>query len=100
MVEGLNAMGVRMPREPEGTFYAFASVADLPPPLNDGFGFFRAALREKVITVPGIFFDVRPRGRKPVKSPLGAFVRFSYGPPLAVVNEGLDRIAAMTRRAR
>jgi hypothetical protein len=46
-------MGVRFDRFPEGTFYGWGNVAGLPPPLNEGMSFFRAALERKVITVPG-----------------------------------------------
>jgi aspartate/methionine/tyrosine aminotransferase len=100
MVERLTSMGVSFPREPEGTFYAFGSVANLPAPLNDGFAFFRAALQVKVITVPGVFFDLLPRGQKPASSKLSTFVRFSYGPPLETVDTGLRRLDEMIQSAR
>ena len=32
---------------PDGTFYVWGNVAGLPPPLNDGMGFFRAALEQQ-----------------------------------------------------
>ena len=32
--------------------------------LNDGMGFFKAALEKKVIVVPGEFFDVNPGKRR------------------------------------
>ena len=44
MLAGLERLGVRFDRVPDGTFYCWGNVADLPPPLNDGMGFFRAAL--------------------------------------------------------
>ena len=44
MVAGLERMGVRLDRVPDGTFYAWGNVGGLPPPLNDGMRFFRAAL--------------------------------------------------------
>ena len=64
MLSRLERLGVRFDRVPDGTFYAWGNVADLPPPLNDGMGFFRAALEQKVITVPGEFFDVNPGKRR------------------------------------
>ena len=46
-------------------------VGALPPPLDDGMGFFRAALDKQVITVPGEFFDVNPgKRRQPARLPL------------------------------
>ncbi len=98
-VERLRGMGLRMPREPEGTFYAWASVEDLPPPLDDGFSFFRAALERKVMTVPGVFFDVNPGKRRPGTSRLRQYLRFSYGAPIDAVRKGLDRLGEMVAEA-
>ncbi|MEK7865599.1 MAG: pyridoxal phosphate-dependent aminotransferase [Planctomycetota bacterium] len=100
MVERLRAMGVEFPREPEGTFYCWGSVAGLPRPLRDGMRFFREALRHRVLTVPGEFFDVNPGKRRTGRSPLSPFVRFSFGPPIEVVRRGLDRLERMIRSAR
>ncbi|HEX7664824.1 MAG TPA: pyridoxal phosphate-dependent aminotransferase, partial [Polyangiaceae bacterium] len=59
----LERMGISFDKVPDGTFYLWGNVAALPAPLNDGMGFFRAALDKKVITVPGEFFDVNPGKR-------------------------------------
>ena len=56
----LERLGIRIDRATEGTFYVWGNVEKLPPPLNDGMGFFRAALERRVIVVPGEFFDVNP----------------------------------------
>lgn len=95
----LREAGVEFPREPEGTFYAFGSVARLKPPLNDGVAFFRAALEHRVLTVPGEYFDVNPFRRRPGPSPLAGWVRFSFGPPMGNLSAGLDRLCAMIGRA-
>jgi aspartate/methionine/tyrosine aminotransferase len=50
MLERLKGMGLLFPREPEGTFYCWGSVETLPPPVDDGFEFFREALKKQVIT--------------------------------------------------
>lgn len=97
LVGRLKGMGLTFAREPEGTFYGFASVAGLRPPLNDGFAFFREALQRKVITVPGVFFDVNPGKRRTGPSPLAPYVRFSFGAPYGVVERGLDRLEEMIR---
>ena len=76
------------------TFYVWGSVAGLPPPLNDCFGFFKEALKHKVMTVPGTFFDVNP-GRTRSKSSLTHWLRFSFGPPEQNVLMGLDRLEKM-----
>jgi len=97
-VARLKEMGVTMPREPEGTFYAWGSVADLPRGLNDGMSFFREALQQQVMVVPGEFFDVNPGRRRRGTSPLAPWVRFSFGAPMATVERGLDRLVKMARR--
>jgi N-succinyldiaminopimelate aminotransferase len=98
MVRRLREMGIRPDLDPEGTFYCWASVADLPAPLSTGMGFFRAGLEQKVITVPGEFFDVNPGKRRTARgSRFRSHVRFSFGPPLAALESGLDRLEAMVR---
>jgi len=93
MLSRLERMGVRFDRVPDGTFYAWGNVAALPAPLNDGMGFFRAALAKKVITVPGEFFDVNPGKRRHGRaSRFRDYVRFSFGPSLDVLERALGRL--------
>lgn len=100
LLERLTAIGATFDRPPEGTFYAWANLSALPPPLNDGLGLFRAALEQKVITVPGMFFDVNPgRRRNADHSRFRAYTRFSFGPPLPVLERACDRIEALVRHA-
>jgi aspartate/methionine/tyrosine aminotransferase len=100
MVERLRAMGFRLDVEPEGTFYVWASAERLPPSINDGMSFFRAALERKVICVPGDFFDVNPGKRRAGRpSRFRQHLRFSFGPPKALVSEALDRLEAMVKEA-
>lgn len=97
MLQHLKDMGVLFPRDPEGTFYCWGSVEALPSPLNDGFQFFREALKSKVITVPGEFFDVNPAKHRKDPPRLKPFVRFSFGAPMPVVREGVARLESMAR---
>jgi hypothetical protein len=99
MVERLAGMGIRCARPSEGTFYVWASLAGLRPPLCDGDVFFRRALERRVMTVPGRFFDVNPRKQRAGASPLASWTRFSFGPPEANVRTGLERLEAMIARA-
>lgn len=93
MLAGLKDLGVRVDAEPQGTFYCWGSVEDLPAPMNTGMGFFRKGLEAKVITVPGEFFDVNPGKRRAGRaSRFKTYVRFSFGPSEAVVREGLKRL--------
>lgn len=97
-VERVRGMGMTLDSAPMGAFYCFAGLDNLPPGLRDGHDFFRAALEQQVIVVPGEFFDVNPgKRRSHIPSRLKQFVRISFGPELAVVREGLDRLDALIR---
>jgi aspartate/methionine/tyrosine aminotransferase len=105
MVERLKGLGIRFAKEPEGTFYCWCSLEDLAPPFDDAMTFFRRALEHKVLTVPGEFFDVNPGKRRRGESPYRSWMRFSFGPPMDNMNQGLDRLERMltvsrTRRKR
>ena len=100
MLARLREIGVRFEADAEGTFYVWGSVAELPPPLDTGMGFFRGALEERVITVPGEFFDVNPGRERTGRSPLAPFVRFSFVPPIDTLRAGLDRLAGMIQETR
>ncbi|MGZ6141707.1 MAG: pyridoxal phosphate-dependent aminotransferase [Myxococcales bacterium] len=93
MIARLERIGIRPDRAPDGTFYVWGNLSSLPPPLNDGMGFFRAALERKVITVPGEFFDVNPGKRRSRRaSRFRSYTRFSFGPPQAQLDLALSRI--------
>jgi N-succinyldiaminopimelate aminotransferase len=101
MVGRLRGMGVGIDVEPEGTFYAWGKLSNLPPPLRDGMGLFRAALEHKVITVPGQFFDVNPgRRRSTQSSRFNDYARFSFGPHQTVLETACDRLEALIHAAR
>jgi aspartate/methionine/tyrosine aminotransferase len=99
MIQRLERMGIRADRAPDGTFYVWGNLAGLPPPLNEGMGFFRAALERKVITVPGEFFDVNPGKRRRGPSPYRQWMRFSFGPPMQNLEMGLDRLERMVKES-
>jgi len=99
MVESLAKMGIRANPSPRATFYAWASIAGLPAPLDDAMTFFRRALERKVMTVPGAFFDVNPGKRRRGPSPFRQWLRFSFGPPEDNVRMGLERLAEMIAEA-
>jgi aspartate/methionine/tyrosine aminotransferase len=100
MLDRLAAMGIGVAGSddggPEGAFYCFADLRELPEPLCDGMSFFRKALERRVITVPGVFFDVDPGKRRDhIASRLSGFVRLSFGPEREQVETGLDRLAEL-----
>jgi aspartate/methionine/tyrosine aminotransferase len=93
MLSRLDSLGVRFDRATDGTFYAWGNVKNLPAPLSDGMGLFRAALTKKVIVVPGEFFDVNPGKRRHGRaSRFRDYVRFSFGPAMETLERALTRL--------
>jgi aspartate/methionine/tyrosine aminotransferase len=96
MLSRLERLGVRFDRVPDGTFYVWGDVKNLPPPLADGMGLFRAALEKKVIVVPGEFFDVNPGKRRSGRvSRYKDHVRFSFGPAMPVLERATSLLEAL-----
>ena len=94
---------------PDSTFYIWLDLTTLEPALPEdsaleishGLSFFDALLKEKVIVVPGIFFDLNPAKRRDLfDSPCHHFVRISYGPKMDVLKMGMDGIERVVKRAR
>lgn len=92
MLQRLYAMGISADAKPTGAFYVWANLSNLPAPLNDGMAFFEAGLHEKVITVPGIFFDVNPGRRRRMNPRYKQYARISFGPEHATLKRGLDAL--------
>ncbi len=96
LIDGLRAAGLVVEHEPDGGFYVWASVANLPAPFNDGDAFFEAALAQRVITVPGTFFDINPGKRRGNHaSRFRQYLRFSFGPSEEAVTEAVRRLQHM-----
>src|SRR5262249_13859274 len=96
MIQRLDGVGNPPDPAPGGTFYVWGNLSALPPPLNDGMGFFRAALEKKVITVPGEFFDVNPGKRRSRRaSRFRSYSRFSFGAPQPQLEEALARMQVL-----
>jgi aspartate/methionine/tyrosine aminotransferase len=95
----LQEIGFKFPYMPNSTFYLWLDLSDLPEGINDGLNFFQACLEEKVIVVPGIFFDLNPSRRRDLfDSPCHHFVRLSYGPRMDVLEKGLDSIQRIVKK--
>ena len=91
----LRLMGVKVPHAPLGTFYVWGDVSALPAPYDDADELFRAALRRRVLVVPGRFFDVNPGRKRPDDAAYRQWVRFSFGPPEENVRLGLSRLGQL-----
>lgn len=103
VVGRLRAMGFRIPDEdvPNSTFYLWLDLSALPETINDGLNFFNECLKEKVIVVPGIFFDLNPAKRRDLfDSPCHHFVRLSYGPRMETLKLGMDSIERIVKKHR
>jgi aspartate/methionine/tyrosine aminotransferase len=100
LLSRLERLGVRFDRSPDGTFYGWGNVSALPAPLNEGMGLFRTLLDQKVIVVPGEFFDVNPGKRRHGRSSrFRSYVRFSFGPSQDVLETALDRLEQVILQA-
>ena len=101
MLKGLKAAGVRFDLDPEATFYCWGDIAGLSEGLNEGMAFLKTALDQRVICVPGEFFDVNPGKRRAGRpSRFRRYVRFSFGPELNAVKTGVERIQRMVNAAK
>jgi len=97
MLDRLKTLDIRIESEPDGAFYLWANLSLLPAPLNDGMTFFNEGLKEKVITVPGVFFDVNPDHRRHLRR-YKQYSRISFGPEMGKLEMGLDAIERLIRR--
>ena len=59
--------------------------------------FFREALKEKVIMVPGVFFDVNPGNRR-MHGRYENYCRISFGPELKKLEIGLDALERVIQK--
>ena len=101
LLGGLTRLGIEIDAPPDGTFYVWGKVAALPAPLDEGMGFFRAALDKQVIVVPGEFFDVNPGKRRHQRaSRFRRHVRFSFGPAMDSLETALGRLETLFAEAR
>ncbi|ETS77340.1 hypothetical protein PFICI_11214 [Pestalotiopsis fici W106-1] len=101
VIKRLRDMGFVIKYVPDSTFYIWLNLEGLPGPISDGLNFFQACLEEKVIVVPGIFFDLNPSRRRDLfDSPCHHFVRFSYGPRMETLKLGCDGIERVVQKFR
>jgi hypothetical protein len=89
LLSRLKKLDISADAAPAGAFYVWANLAKLPPPLDDGMNFFRECLKEKVIVVPGVFFDVNPGNRR-THARYKNYCRISFGPEIEKLELGLD----------
>ena len=93
-IERLINMNINIEHPPVGAFYIWANLSNLPIPLNDGMKLFKAGLNNKVITVPGTFFDVNP-GKRRSFARYNNYSRISFGVEMIKLKKGLDKLEKM-----
>ncbi len=99
VIKRLRDMGFVIKWVPDATFYVWIDLEGLAGPISDGLNFFQACLEEKVIVVPGIFFDLNPARRRDLfDSPCHHFVRLSYGPKMETLMKGCDGIERVVNK--
>jgi aspartate/methionine/tyrosine aminotransferase len=97
MLGRLQGMGIAVEDAPQGTFYVWANLSKLPAPLNDGLSFFEEGLKENVITVPGMFFDVNPDRRRFLRR-YQNYCRISFGGEIEKLELGLASIERLIKK--
>jgi hypothetical protein len=97
LLSRLKKLNISADAKPAGAFYVWANLAKLPPPLDDGMNFFREGLKEKVIVVPGVFFDVNPGNRR-ATARYKNYCRISFGPEIEKLELGLDAFERVIKK--
>lgn len=90
LCKSLQDLGFILDCKANGGFYVWAGLDNFPS-LNKGMVFFEKCLEEKVIVVPGEFFDLNPENE--IRSyRFENYVRFSFGPTMDILEEGVKRL--------
>ncbi len=92
----LREFGMLCSTDANSTFYIWADISQLPPPLNNSESFFKEALKHKVLVVPGHLFDIDPRKQKK-EIKFHNYIRCSFGPEEANLVSGLRRIEQLIK---
>ena len=93
LVKALSDLGIRVPVTPDGSFYVWGDLSELPNAVSDGNAFFEKGLEHGLITVPGVFFDINPGHRRPNRpSRFRQFTRFSFGPSMNELEIGVEKV--------
>lgn len=99
VIRRLSDMGFKFRSIPDSTFYIWLDLSHLPPKIQNGLGFFEECLKEKVIVVPGIFFDLNPQSRRDLfDSPCHHYCRLSYGPKWDTLKKGINGIERVLQK--
>eukprot|EP01083_Nonionella_stella_P090944 254180_1 len=99
LIKELDELGIKTKWIPTATFYIWGDLSNLPLPLNDSLVFLEECVRSKIICVPGVFFDVNPGNIRNIKkSKCISNVRFSYGPSMDQLKQGVQNMKEVISR--
>ncbi|MEI6728463.1 MAG: pyridoxal phosphate-dependent aminotransferase [bacterium] len=91
LVENLLALGFKIQSIPQGAFYIYADISSLPKGLNTDLEFTQKMLENKLIVIPGRYFDLSDTADTP-QAKFSQFVRFSYGCSMDEVKIGVEKL--------
>ncbi len=94
LIEELPKLGFKLPVKPTGGMYLWGDLSGLSTELQNGRVFLKHALEHKVIVTPGEFFNLNPYDEDRTYS-LNQFVRFSFGPSIQKIEQGLGQLKKM-----
>jgi len=89
LIEELLKLNFIINKNTNSTFYIFACTDNLPIKIQDGTNFLDECIKEKLIVVPGYYFNLtRTTNNNHFKN----YVRFSYGCSLDKIKRGIEKI--------
>ncbi len=91
MLTELKKMNFNIDAEPDGAFYIWANLDNMKGELKNATYFFQKALEQKVICVPGYYFDINPKKTRHTTK-FQNYVRFSFGPDMKTIVRGMEAI--------
>jgi aspartate/methionine/tyrosine aminotransferase len=94
LIKELTEIGFVIPNKVNGAFYLWCRLDNLKPELRDGINFTQIALQNKLISIPGEYFDINPDAKRQTTK-FQNYIRFSYGPSMEVMERGIDIIRKM-----
>jgi aspartate/methionine/tyrosine aminotransferase len=94
LIKELTEIGFVIPNKVNGAFYLWCRLDNLKPELRDGINFAQIALQNKLISIPGEYFDINPDAKRQTTK-FQNYIRFSYGPSMEVMERGIDIIRKM-----
>lgn len=91
MIKYLEDTFIKIASSPKGSFYMWIDISNLPSEINEDEKFFAECLKEKVIVVPGRFFDIRTDSTESDLK-FRNYIRLSFGPEIEEIENGMKKI--------